>query len=140
MITCSEECIHRGGTTTLLSDLAAKGGHEKQGKPLGWKGVCRFIKYVFLAEHCHSSGLPGLADSLSPCPFCYASPDDLHTFSGLSAFGTHWPVKRPANFEEAARACEVRVTLGRDDRTRVRAALADGKTKGEQRASLTAGL
>ena len=95
------------------------------GQPLGWKAVCVFVKSD-LMEHSTSLGLPGLADTISPCPFCFCHGGTLY---GYTPLGRAWPVKRPQHYQAAASACEVVVSLGSSDRAEVRAALFYDKRK-----------
>lgn len=99
------------------------------GRRLGWKGLVLFVKSD-LAEHCHSMGFPSVADSISPCPLCFATPDDMYNTSDLSALGTAWAAKRRAQYQAGCRACERRVRLETEDaQIRLRARLSYEKTR-----------
>eukprot|EP00969_Alexandrium_andersonii_P026669 1163702-Alexandrium_andersonii.AAC.1 len=72
-------------------------------------------------EHSHSLGFPGLGDSISPCPFCYAGPEDYFSQVGLSPLGPKWQAKQQHQWEAACAACEVNVPLTRDAQVQLRA-------------------
>ena len=82
------------------------------GRPLGWRAVVIFVKGDW-SEYAHTLGLPTWSDQISPCPICFASPDELHTTMHLSVHGTSRAKKTLATYSAVAMACEVEVTVTR---------------------------
>jgi hypothetical protein len=74
-----------------------------------------------IAEYSHNLGFPGLNDSISPCIWCFGTPD-LETFystAGLSPLGSGFVAKTEEAYREACRKCETKLRLSPADRNRV---------------------
>eukprot|EP00969_Alexandrium_andersonii_P189535 8374031-Alexandrium_andersonii.AAC.1 len=87
------------------------------GQPLGFKAVVLWVKSD-LVERSHSLGFPGLGDGISPCPFCWAGPEDFTSHLGHSPLGTRWKAKERRHWEAACEACEVAVPFDRENQVK----------------------
>lgn len=97
---------------------------------LGFKAVALLVK-CDLSEHSHSMGLPGLADAVSPCPFCFGGQDTLYTVAGLSPVEGPRRQKRQEHYEHNRAACEsVVVVETKEQQALLKASLVYQKSRG----------
>ena len=132
MIKWSMQCMYRGIWPTMRHDGQAWSESDaeraaKADSQLGWRGGGPFKGDW--SEYCHSLGLASWADSISPCPFCFCGPTEMHTTMGLSAFGGPHPAKDGRHYDAACRNCEVEVTLSAADLRTLRTSLDYDKRK-----------
>ena len=83
------------------------------GLALGYMAVCVLMKGDW-SEYSHTLGLPSWADSVAPCPFCFATKDNWFDFRGLSALSVGHCRKTLANYEAACELCEHHVQVTND--------------------------
>lgn len=106
-----------------------QGRQQVAGTPLGFRALCIIVKSD-LAEHSHSFGLPGLGDTLSPCPLCFGTIDTFFKVNGLSPLGLGSARKGCDTYMRACANCETKLTvITREDQVRLRAALQYDKKK-----------
>ena len=134
MVAWSLEHLLEGVHPSVRHDGTPFGPHDGQradraGSDLGFRAVCILLK-CDLAEFSHSLGLPSCQDGISPCPFCFASPDDLLRLAGLSPLSVPCPPKTLGQYLQACAACETRARVAtRHAQLDMRAALDCDKRK-----------
>ena len=69
------------------------------GTPLGFRCMCLLVKSDVM-EYCHSMGLPGFNDAISPCPLCFATLADFwYNCESLSPLGNGFERKGAHNYD-----------------------------------------
>eukprot|EP00959_Pyramimonas_sp_CCMP1952_P456977 9474064-Pyramimonas_sp.AAC.1 len=92
------QCRHDGGAFRNGDTVRM----QEAGKPLGWRACVLFIKGDW-AEHVHSFGYPLWSTDGHPCPWCFATSDDIYAWRGMSPFGVPCRPKTIVDYENACR-------------------------------------
>ena len=104
---------------------------DRAGNAIGFKALCMFIKSD-ISEYSSSFGLPGLADAIVSCPFCYETSDTSAFYStmGLSPLGSGFASKRAECYNTSSSLCETFVTLDAANQKAITRLLAFDKSRG----------